>query len=1091
MHFARRERDPREPGWFPGVRRERSPGRPTPRATALRMPVVLVLALLLDACQRRSEGEPRATVSALVTSGQALIRPGARWRYLDDGSNPGPSWATPGFDQRRWKVGSAPLGFGLGNEATVVSFGPDPASKPVTTFFRGEFQLPDVSVVERLLLQIVHDDGAAVYLNGVEIYRSNLPAGPLSPDRLAETADNGALPKERVLEPAMFSSILRMGRNVVAVEVHQVDRASPELTFDLALSANPAVVVTRGPYLQMGAPTAATLRWRTNLTARGRVTFGTMGAGGTMQLVDESVPTTEHEVRLIGLTPATRYDYTLGTRAGPLVGGDGEHYFVTPPLPGTAKATRIWVIGDSGTADANAAAVYRAYRQFTGRRHTDLWLMLGDNAYLWGTDQQYQAAVFDFYPHLLRQVFLWSAIGNHETYYGGPPEQSPYLANFTLPTRGEVGGLASGTELYYSFDHGNIHFVALDSMVSSRAPGAAMWTWLQADLAATDKTWLIAFWHHPPYTRGSHDSDNANALDGELVDMRERALPILESYGVDLVLGGHSHIYERSYLLSGHYGASTTLDQSMKRDHGDGQRDGAGAYRKTASARGGNDGTVYVVAGSSGQVTPQLVPGVHPAMLVTLLQLGSLVIDVEGNQLSAVFLREDGTIEDRFAMEKNAAAAAAAPAVPTDLRALTGPENTALLTWSHDGRDETGFSVERASADGRFLIVAEPGANATEFTDRDVALGQLYRYQVRASNGAGVSPPSNVVELRVGDAPPLGPTPSLPGEPVRTGGGGGLACAYGRSDGGWPGGLLALAALLALARRRRSAVLVAPASPPPARPPTGHTLIMMMLALLLGAGTARAHGSAQERLAAVQAEIAAHPDSGRLHLQRGELLRELGRPDEALADLIRAARLEPGLPAVDRLTAQLLLARGDREPARGALDRALQRDPDDVEALRLRARLATEAGRPAAAARDLQRRLPRLGDTATPDDHLLLVRALRAAGQPAAAARSLERASACFGRLVTLELEAIDLAEQRGRHDEALARIDAFAATVARKEPWLVRRAAILAAAGRRAAARAAYQAALDAITRLPPPTQSTRAMLALQAQARAGLGGR
>src|SRR5687767_14015961 len=111
---------------------------------------------------------------------------------------------------------------------------------------------------------------------------------------------------------------------------------------------------------------------------------------------------------------------------------------------------------------------------------------------------------------------------------------------------------------------------------------------------------MIAYWHHPPYSKGSHDSDNTNGHDPELVEMREQALPILEAHGVDLVLSGHSHSYERSYFLRGHYGHSTTFDPTMKLDNGDGRSDGTGTYNKTARARGGNDGAVYVVAGSSG-----------------------------------------------------------------------------------------------------------------------------------------------------------------------------------------------------------------------------------------------------------------------------------------------------------------------------------------------------------------------------------------------------------------------------------------------------------------------------------------------------------
>jgi hypothetical protein len=129
-----------------------------------------------------------------------------------------------------------------------------------------------------------------------------------------------------------------------------------------------------------------------------------------------------------------------------------------------------------------------------------------------------------------------------------------------------------------------------------------MWSWLQLDLADTTQEWIIAYWHHPPYSKGSHDSDDPNGADFDLVQMREQALPILENLGVDLVLAGHSHSYERSVLLDGHYGNSSTLDASMVLDGGDGSWFGDGPYRKASPGPASHEGAVYVVAGSAGQL---------------------------------------------------------------------------------------------------------------------------------------------------------------------------------------------------------------------------------------------------------------------------------------------------------------------------------------------------------------------------------------------------------------------------------------------------------------------------------------------------------
>jgi MYXO-CTERM domain-containing protein len=142
---------------------------------------------------------------------------------------------------------------------------------------------------------------------------------------------------------------------------------------------------------------------------------------------------------------------------------------------------------------------------------------------------------------------------------------------------------------------------------------------------------------------GEHDSDFEQAH----VKMRENALPILEAYGVDLVLAGHSHSYERSFLLDGHYGASTTLIAAMKKDPGTGRPEESGPYHK---AHGPHQGAVYVVLGNAGQLSEG--PLNHPAMVISTLAMGSLVVDVDGPELRATFLRDTGETGDHFVIQK-------------------------------------------------------------------------------------------------------------------------------------------------------------------------------------------------------------------------------------------------------------------------------------------------------------------------------------------------------------------------------------------------------------------------------------------------------
>ena len=195
-------------------------------------------------------------------------------------------------------------------------------------------------------------------------------------------------------------------------------------------------------------------------------------------------------------------------------------------------------------------------------------------AYGTGRDNEFQTRFFESYEEILRQSVCWPSMGNHEGHTSkGTTGVGPYYDAYVLPTRGESGGVASGTEAYYAFDHGNIHFICLDSHDLDRKPDGAMAKWLKADLEKAKADWLVAFWHHPPYTKGSHDSDKEK----DLVEMRHSILPILEAGGVDLVLAGHSHIYERSMLIDGATSTNATTAETFVLDDGDGDPAGDGS----------------------------------------------------------------------------------------------------------------------------------------------------------------------------------------------------------------------------------------------------------------------------------------------------------------------------------------------------------------------------------------------------------------------------------------------------------------------------------------------------------------------------------
>lgn len=380
--------------------------------------------------------------------------------------------------------------------------------------------------------------------------------------------------------------------------------------------------------------------------------------------------TVQYEITLSGLSPDTTYYYSIWDGQHPLIAASEGFRFTTHPLIGEEKETRIWIVGDSGTGQAEQKQVMQAqldYSQEAGRE-IDLYLHLGDMAYNVGNDGEFQAKFFDIYETILCNTVCWPTMGNHEGVTSkGDKGIGPYYDAYVLPTQGEAGGLASNQESYYSFDYGDIHFVCLNSFDLPRGTDAPMAQWLIEDLKATKAKWLIAFWHHPPYTHGTHNSDMVK----ELVDMRENFMPILEAAGVDIVLAGHSHVYERSMLIDGAY-HTPTHNHGVVLDDGDGDPNGHGAYRKSEGLVPHN-GTVAIVAGHGGMLGD--TRRAHPLMRTVILEYGSVILDIKGNTLSGFMLDRNGKQVDPFQIVKEGVVdpkAVEDPWVPTEQDIVLG-----------------------------------------------------------------------------------------------------------------------------------------------------------------------------------------------------------------------------------------------------------------------------------------------------------------------------------------------------------------------------------------------------------------------------------
>jgi hypothetical protein len=398
------------------------------------------------------------------------------------------------------------------------------------------------------------------------------------------------------------------------------------VTLTLSAAAAEAASLTRQPYLQRVGPDRATVAFRLSTSCEASVRYGPGNSTG--QEARSPATGRAHAVELASLQPGTEYTYVVeacGTRTSP-------RRFSTAPVPGTRRI-HFAAMGDFGTGGNEQREVAEAMRA----RQPEFFLTLGDNAYSSGTEQEFQSNFFEPMAELLTEVPLFATLGNHEYV---TDQGQPYLDNLYLPTS------PSGGERYYSFDWGHVHFVALDSNCAiglaspERCTLEAQRKWLETDLAESKASWKVVFFHHPPWSSGEH---------GSQLKIRREFTPLFEKYGVDLVLTGHDHNYERSQPMKGE-----------------------------AVASSGARGIAYLVVGSGGATLRDFETS-KPSWtaLRNNRDYGYLDVEVEEGTLSARLLTPSGAVVDSLTLTKElppAAEPAPAPSTGTSPAPQPAPE---------------------------------------------------------------------------------------------------------------------------------------------------------------------------------------------------------------------------------------------------------------------------------------------------------------------------------------------------------------------------------------------------------------------------------
>lgn len=375
----------------------------------------------------------------------------------------------------------------------------------------------------------------------------------------------------------------------------------------------------RYPYLQNAQLSSVRVLWATTSGGDGEVrvreadseewlNFPTNADLFPTDATGETTDFIQYEAEVTGLEAGTEYCYEVWEEGERLAGGlhlntrwEGE----------TERPVRFFALGDSGAASDGQRNVRDA---FVNYEH-DFALHLGDIAYGDGTFTEFETKHFAIYREQFAHQVLWPTIGNHDQ---KTDAAGPYKAVFSLP---EVALREADQERYYSFDYGNVHFVSLDSNDATLIPLALagdsmdddMLDWLAADLAASDAPWKIAFFHHPPYTSSSRRPNAA---------VRNVILPLLEEGGVDLVLVGHDHHYERTLPM-----------------------------REGCVAQGDDSAITYIVAGASGaglrgDVTPQYWHQTSNDEIHSFVRFEILGCTLHGQAIAA-----DGSVIEEFDLD--------------------------------------------------------------------------------------------------------------------------------------------------------------------------------------------------------------------------------------------------------------------------------------------------------------------------------------------------------------------------------------------------------------------------------------------------------
>lgn len=667
----------------------------------------------------------------IVWADQLLIPTGQSWKYLDNGSNQGTSWRGTSFNDASWLTGNAQLGYGDGDETTVVNGGPTSNRYP-TTYFRKSISITNAALFTSYSMTIKRDDGVVVYVNGTEVYRNNMPAGSIAYNTWASAtaSDDGGTFLTATLPASAFVS----GTNVIAVEIHQRNATSSDISFDFSLTGiESAVGVNEVVYQWSGAiqPTSATVVAKmTNASTTCRLVVSTSSTLSSPLLSTavsaSSANNLMAKMNITGLTPNTTYYYAVQSGGVTDNSSDDIGMFKTP-----ASGAFSFKFTVASCAVNSNHEVYNLMSAKTPLFHVST----GDLHYAnpnSSTDINvhrlpYEQNVLSLIPS--RNFFKNYAIAHvwddHDYCGNNSTSTSVGRTNARLSYQEYIPHytLAAGTgnvPIYQSFTIGRIHFIVSDlrsERTSSSIMGTTQKNWFKNQcLYARDNNLIIAWISGVSF--GGNQTDNWGGFTAERTELSNffRDNNIKNMF----ILSGDAHML--------------AIDNGSNHDFSTGSNNPydypvfqAAAVNNSGSTKGGT----YSEGGTF--PNPNSSTGQYGVVEVTDNGGTSITIKFTGYRTAGNTASESVLTSYTFTRTLSTAALTAPDFAIRSLEEGTKSQ----ISWSEVAENAL-WTVERSADNQTFETIATVASNARQLEDEAPVNGWNY-YRIKDANGTVVT----------------------------------------------------------------------------------------------------------------------------------------------------------------------------------------------------------------------------------------------------------------------------------------------------------------------------------------------------------------